>query len=108
LRRSRHPGGALLLGGDMLSFIITMIIVGLIAGFVARLLVPGRDPMGVIGTIVLGIVGSFIGGFLGYVLFGHDIAEGAVQPSGILGSIIGAIIALLVYRAATGRRGSMI
>ena len=89
----------------MLTFILTLIIIGAIAGFVARLLVPGRDPMGIVATIVLGIVGSFIGGFLGYVLMGKDIQEGALQPSGILGSIIGAVVALLVYRAATGRRG---
>jgi uncharacterized membrane protein YeaQ/YmgE (transglycosylase-associated protein family) len=89
----------------MLTFILTLIIIGAIAGFVARLLVPGRDPMGIVATIVLGIVGSFIGGFLGYVLMGKDISEGALQPSGILGSIIGAVVALLVYRATTGRRG---
>jgi uncharacterized membrane protein YeaQ/YmgE (transglycosylase-associated protein family) len=88
----------------MLTFILTLIIIGAIAGFVARLLVPGRDPMGIVATIVLGIVGSFIGGFLGYVLMGKDIAEGALQPSGIIGSIIGAVIALLVYRAVGGRR----
>lgn len=88
----------------MLGFVITMIIVGAIAGFLARLIVPGRDPMGVVATIVLGIVGSFIGGFLGWLLFGKDAAAGALQPSGLLGSIIGAVIALLVYRAAN-RRG---
>jgi uncharacterized membrane protein YeaQ/YmgE (transglycosylase-associated protein family) len=88
----------------MLTFILTLVIIGAIAGFVARLLVPGRDPMGIVATIVLGIVGSFIGGFLGYVLMGRDIQEGALQPSGILGSIIGAVIALLIYRAASGRR----
>jgi uncharacterized membrane protein YeaQ/YmgE (transglycosylase-associated protein family) len=91
----------------MLTFIITMIIVGAIAGFIARLVVPGPDPMGILGTIVLGIVGSFIGGFLGYVLFNKDVSQGALQPSGILGSIIGAIIALLIYRAA-GRRGTRV
>jgi uncharacterized membrane protein YeaQ/YmgE (transglycosylase-associated protein family) len=92
----------------MVTFILTLVIIGLIAGFVARLLVPGRDPMGIVGTLVLGVVGSFIGGFLGYVLLGKDISEGALQPSGILGSIIGAVIALLVYRAASGRRGSLV
>ena len=91
----------------MIGFIITMIIVGAIAGFLARLIVPGRDPMGVISTIVLGIVGSFIGGFLGYLLFHKDAAAGALQPSGIIGSIIGAIIALLIYRAVT-RRGARV
>ena len=88
----------------MLGLIITMIIVGAIAGFIARAVVPGPDPMGVVGTIVLGIVGSFIGGFLGYLLFHKDASSGALQPAGIIGSIIGAIIALLVYRAATRGR----
>jgi len=88
----------------VLWFIITLIIIGAIAGFIARALVPGKDPMGIAATIVLGIVGSFIGGFLGWALFGKDFDEGALQPSGIIGSILGAIIALLVYRTAT-RRG---
>ena len=88
----------------MLGFIITMIIVGAIAGFVARAVVPGPDPMGVVGTIVLGIVGSFVGGFLGYLLFHKDASQGALQPSGIIGSILGAIAALLIYRAVS-RRG---
>ncbi|HEV7656089.1 MAG TPA: GlsB/YeaQ/YmgE family stress response membrane protein [Mycobacteriales bacterium] len=88
----------------MLWFIISLIIIGAIAGFIARALVPGKDPMGIGATILLGIIGSFIGGLLGYLLFGHDLSEGALQPSGIIGSIIGAVIALLIYRAAT-RRG---
>ena len=89
----------------MLWFIITLIIIGAIAGFIARALVPGKDPMGIGATILLGVVGSFIGGFLGYLLFHKDANEGALQPSGIIGSIIGAVIALLIYRAAS-RRGA--
>lgn len=88
----------------MIGFLITMLVIGIIAGYLARLLVPGRDPMGFIQTVVLGVVGSFIGGFLGYVLFDKDVGEGGLQASGVLGSIIGAVIALLVYNAAT-RRG---
>ena len=89
----------------MLGFIITLIIVGAIAGFIARAVVPGPDPMGVLGTIVLGVVGSFVGGFLGALLFGKDLGDqGLLQTSGIIGSIIGAIIALLVYRAVTNSR----
>ena len=83
----------------MLTFIIMMIIVGAIAGFIARAVVPGDDSMSVVATIVLGIVGSLIGGFLGYVIFGKDLSEGALQPAGIIGSILGAILALLVYNA---------
>ncbi|MCU1351734.1 MAG: hypothetical protein JWM05_943 [Acidimicrobiales bacterium] len=89
-------------------FIITFLIVGLVAGFIARALVPGRDPMGVAGTIVLGMVGSLIGGFLGYVLFHKDLAQGALQPSGLIGSVVGAVIALLVYRrVGHGSRGRL-
>ncbi len=82
----------------MLGLIVWLVIIGLIAGALARLLVPGRDPIGIGGTILLGVVGSFIGGFLGYVLFHKDISSGAVQPAGLLGSVIGAVIALLIYR----------
>ena len=93
----------------MLWTIIVMLIVGLIAGALARLLVPGKDPMGIGATILLGLVGSFIGGFLGWALFNHDAKQGALQPSGLIGSVIGAIIALLIYRAVSGRnrRGGM-
>jgi uncharacterized membrane protein YeaQ/YmgE (transglycosylase-associated protein family) len=87
----------------MIGFILYLVLVGLVAGFIARALVPGRDAMSVSATILLGIIGSFIGGFLGYVLTHHDSEDGAFQASGIIGSIIGAIIALLIYRAVRGR-----
>ena len=87
----------------MILFLIGLLLIGLIAGFIARALVPGPDPMGIGGTILLGVVGSFVGGLLGYLLFGHDIDDGAVQASGIFGSIIGAVIVLLLYRAANRR-----
>ena len=82
----------------MLGLIVSLIIVGLIAGALARLLVPGRDAIGIPGTILIGVVGSFVGGFLGYALFHKDGDEGAIQPSGIIGSVIGAVIVLLLYR----------
>lgn len=87
----------------MLGLIVYLLVIGVIAGYLARLLVPGRDPMGFLGTVALGIVGSFVGGFLGYILFDKDIGEGALQASGVIGSIIGAIIALLIWRALGGR-----
>ena len=86
----------------MLGLIVSLVIIGLIAGALARLLVPGPDPIGILGTILLGIFGSF-GGFLGYALFHKDSQDGFLQPSGIIGSIIGAVIALLIYRAVSGR-----
>jgi uncharacterized membrane protein YeaQ/YmgE (transglycosylase-associated protein family) len=87
----------------MLGLLVYLLVVGIVAGFIARLLVPGRDPMGFWATVLLGIVGSFVGGFLGYALFNKDVDQGALQTSGIIGSIIGAIIVLLVYRAMTRR-----
>ena len=89
----------------MLGTIIGLLVIGVVAGYLARLLVPGRDDLGVAQTIVLGIVGSFIGGFLGFVLFHKDSSAGFVQPSSWVGSIIGAVLALLVYNAVTGRKG---
>jgi uncharacterized membrane protein YeaQ/YmgE (transglycosylase-associated protein family) len=90
----------------MLGLIISMIIVGLLAGALARWIVPGRQDMSVVMTIVLGIVGSFVGGFLGYLLFHNDAEDGFLQPAGILGSIIGAIIVLLIW-SRVGRRRSV-
>lgn len=86
-------------------WILWALIVGLIAGFVARALVPGPDPMSVLGTLALGLVGSLIGGFLGWLIFRNDAGSGALQLSGIIGSIIGAVIALLIWRAIQSRSG---
>jgi uncharacterized membrane protein YeaQ/YmgE (transglycosylase-associated protein family) len=91
----------------MLWFIIALVLVGLVAGFVARAVVPGPDPMTVGGTILLGIVGSFVGGFLADALFRSDTEDVGFGPVGIIGSTIGAILCLLVYRMATGRRGGL-
>ncbi len=87
----------------MLGTIVGLIIIGFFAGFIARALVPGRQSMTVLQTILLGVVGSFVGGFLGRLLFHHG--SGFVQTSSWIGSIIGAIIALLVYIQVEQRRG---
>lgn len=79
--------------------IIGFLLFGLVAGALARLLVPGRDPMGWIGTIVLGLVGSFVGGLLAKALFDSD-------GVGLVGSVIGAVIVLLIYNAVV-RRGDL-
>lgn len=68
----------------------------------ARALVPGRDPMGIGATIVLGVAGSFVGGFLGRLLF-----ETQRTTAGFIGSVIGAVILLLIYNAATRRRATV-
>jgi uncharacterized membrane protein YeaQ/YmgE (transglycosylase-associated protein family) len=84
--------------------VMYLLVVGIIAGSLARLLVKGADPMTWWQTLLLGIVGSFIGGFGAYVLFGWDDDEGFFQPSGLVFSILGAIVALLVWRAIQKRR----
>jgi uncharacterized membrane protein YeaQ/YmgE (transglycosylase-associated protein family) len=89
----------------MLTYIIILIIVGLIAGALARLLVPGRDSMGILGTILLGIVGSFVGGFLWNLIEYHKLAPNKFHTVGIIGSIIGAIIVLLILRMTGLERG---
>jgi uncharacterized membrane protein YeaQ/YmgE (transglycosylase-associated protein family) len=90
----------------MIGLIISLILIGLIAGALARLLVPGRQDISIPMTILIGIIGSFVGGFLGYLIFHHDSQNGFFQPSGILGSILGAVIVLLVWMRV-GSRGSI-
>ena len=85
----------------MLVFLLSHFAVGLIAGGVARLIVPGRDPMGIRGTALLGIVGSFVGGLLVSLLFQNTLQ---LRTSGLIGSVIGAVIALLIYRSTYRRR----
>ena len=87
----------------MLGLIITVIVVGLLAGALARLLVPGKQSMSIVTTLVLGVVGSFVGGFLGYLIFHKDATEGFFQPSGLIGSVIGAVIVLLIWTRVGGR-----
>ena len=88
----------------MLEFILVMLLIGLVAGFLARALVPGDDSMGIGATILLGVVGSYVGGFLANALFVEGDQEG-FSPAGIIGSVIGAIIVLLIVRAVSSRGG---
>ena len=89
----------------MVIFITWLCIVGLIVGAIARLLLPGRDNIGVLGTIVLGIVGSFVGGFLENLVKYHTVSVHSFHTVGIIGSIIGAWVLLLLLRL-TGLDGS--
>lgn len=80
--------------------ILVTIIVGLIVGALAKLIMPGKDPGGIIITILLGIAGAFVAGLLGHALGWYKVGEGP----GIIASIIGAVILLAIYRAVVGRR----
>ena len=80
-------------------FIIGWIVIGIVAGFLARLLVPGRDPMGFVATVVLGIAGSIVGGLLAKALFNDSSV-------GWFGSTVGAVILLLIWNAVVVNRRS--
>lgn len=82
--------------------IIGMIVIGLIVGALAKMIMPGRDPGGIIVTIIIGIIGAIIAGFLGRSLGWYHDGE----PVGFIASIVGSIILLALYRMATGRRVS--
>lgn len=85
-----------------LTSIVTWIIFGGVVGLIARFLMPGRDSMSLVATIILGIIGSFVGGFLAQLLFNGN-ASLPPPTAGWIGSIIGAIVVLLVYRYTQGR-----
>lgn len=81
---------------------IWAIIIGLIVGALAKLIMPGRDPGGIIITILLGIVGSLVATWIGQAVGWYREGQGA----GFIASIIGAIIVLAIYRAIIGRRAT--
>ena len=86
---------------------IGAIILGLVAGFIARALVPGRDPMGFLATIALGLIGALIG----WVVFTKALGIGdddAFDLGGLLGAIIGSVIALLAWRKIAGDRDTAV
>ena len=89
----------------MVTFIIVLLIIGLIAGLIARLLVPGRDPLGLFGTIILGVAGSFVGGFVENLVEYHTVSVSSFHTTGIIGSVIGAVIVLLLLRISGHERG---
>jgi len=83
--------------------IIWMMIIGLVVGALAKLLMPGRDPGGVLMTILVGICGSILAGILGRSIGWY--AEG--QPTGFIASVLGAILLLAIYRAIKPKRDAV-
>ena len=83
--------------------IIAFIVIGLIAGLIARAILPGRQSMGLIATTLLGMVGSLVGGLIGS-LFRRDGQLFDLHPTGILMSVVGAVVVLLLVGAAGRRR----
>lgn len=85
----------------MVFTILGWILFGLVAGFIARAIVPGKDDIGILRTIAVGVVGSIVGGLIFGLLTG---GIRGFQPAGWIGSIIGAVIVLVVYNKVTGRK----
>lgn len=83
--------------------IISWIVFGLIAGVVAKLLMPGRDPGGCIVTVLLSVAGAFVGGFL-YEQFTGNAQYTTFDIGSLVTAILGAMAILLVYRIVLGRR----
>jgi uncharacterized membrane protein YeaQ/YmgE (transglycosylase-associated protein family) len=86
--------------------IIAFIILGLLAGAIAKAVLPGDDPGGFIVTALIGVAGALIGGFLAGVLFDADPMDEFFDVSTWLTAIIGSIVLLLIYRMVIGRRSS--
>jgi uncharacterized membrane protein YeaQ/YmgE (transglycosylase-associated protein family) len=85
--------------------IIAFIILGLLAGIIAKAILPGDDPGGIIVTAIIGIVGALLGGFIAGAIFDADPLDEFFDISTWLTAIVGAIVLLLIYRAVAGRRG---
>ncbi|HET6316558.1 MAG TPA: GlsB/YeaQ/YmgE family stress response membrane protein [Chloroflexota bacterium] len=85
--------------------ILSWIIVGLIAGVLAKWVMPGRDPGGIIVTILIGIVGAVVGGFLVGLFVQGDVLTG-INITTILVATLGAIVLLVIYRLVTSRSGA--
>ena len=84
--------------------IIAFIILGLLAGIIAKALLPGRDPGGIIVTMLIGVAGALIGGFVAGALFDADPLDEFFDISTWITAIVGALLLLLAYRAFTGSR----
>jgi uncharacterized membrane protein YeaQ/YmgE (transglycosylase-associated protein family) len=84
--------------------IISWLVIGFLAGVLARFFIPGRQPMGFLMTIGLGLVGSVVGGFLSTLFFGTDPADPGFHPGGLIASTIGAVIVLALYLSYMQRR----
>ena len=84
--------------------IIGWIVLGLLAGAIAKALLPGDDSGGIIVTMLIGVAGALLGGFLAGVLFDSDPVDEFFDLSTWIAAIVGAIVLLLIYRMVTGRR----
>jgi uncharacterized membrane protein YeaQ/YmgE (transglycosylase-associated protein family) len=83
--------------------LLWLLVVGLLAGLLARALVPGKDSMSLVGTLLVGVSGSVVGGFLLGLLFG-GFRDRGFGPAGLVGSVLGAVVVLMIYQRMVARR----
>lgn len=95
---NREHGGSRSSG--YMGGIIYTLVIGLVIGAIAKLLMPGKDPGGCIITMIIGLIGSLLGGFLGKLLGLYE----AHEPAGFIGSVIGAMLLLFIYRMVMGKK----
>jgi uncharacterized membrane protein YeaQ/YmgE (transglycosylase-associated protein family) len=87
----------------MIVYLLSLLVIGLVIGAIARLLLPGRDPMGCLLTALVGVVGSFVGGLLSDLVAGRSARFGTLHPAGLIGSVLGAMVVLLLLRLVRRR-----
>jgi uncharacterized membrane protein YeaQ/YmgE (transglycosylase-associated protein family) len=90
---------------DTVMSILLFLLFGLLIGFIARALMPGKQSMGLIATGLVGVIGSLLGGVVTNLVMGNDF--GRLEPAGIIGSVVGALVVLFVYGAIMRRRGGV-
>ncbi|MGW7315081.1 GlsB/YeaQ/YmgE family stress response membrane protein [Streptomyces sp. NPDC054865] len=86
--------------------IIAWILIGLLAGFIAKAMMPGKDPGGIVVTMLIGIAGGLLGGWLGKAIFGVESINGFFHLSTWIAAVVGSAILLIVHRLITGNRRS--
>jgi uncharacterized membrane protein YeaQ/YmgE (transglycosylase-associated protein family) len=87
----------------MVPYLVFWIVVGIVAGLLAKMVVPGEGPAGIFGDLVIGVLGAFLGGWLFQTFLGHTYS-GWVGSTGV--AFVGAVVLLVIIRAVTGRRSA--
>jgi uncharacterized membrane protein YeaQ/YmgE (transglycosylase-associated protein family) len=88
----------------MVGFILTLLVIGLVVGFLARWIVPGPDPISLARTVVIGLAGSVVGGLVGFWVFGADTTQSDDWVAGVLGALTGTVLLLMVDNYVSGRK----
>lgn len=91
----------------MTGFVVVLVAAGVVAGFLARWVVPGPDPISAPRTVAIGVAGSLVGGLLAFWLFGADADQTQDWVAGLLGALTGAVVLLMIDNYLTGRKNQL-